>query len=380
MSLRATLKRRIPAPLHPPLRTLLDVGRAFMRRTSPYQVRVQKEIAIFTEIQQVHDLPSIAHYWSNKYLVPILQPFGFTNAIEFFRMYMARICREGPQHTYSFLSIGSGDAAPEINIARWLKEQQISNFTFECIDLNEAVLARARAGADADGVADHFIFSKFDVNSWKPAKEYHVILAIQCLHHFVALEKLFATIFKALHPDGYFMTDDMIGRNGHQRWPESLEFVNQLWRELPHKYTYNHALKRYEKDYENWDCSTEGFEGIRSQDILPLLLDRFHFDLFIGFGNIVDVFIDRAFGPNFDPENEWDRAFIDRVHALDVQEMESGRVKPTHILAAMTKKPVAATKKHKHLSPQFCLRKPDHPGSRLHGFFSAVDLLRKRVG
>ncbi len=66
-----------------------------------------------------------------------------------------------------------------------------------------------------------------------------------------------------------FVTNDMIGRNGHQRWPEALEIVNQYWHELPEAYRYNKLLSRYEPEYMNWDCSTEGFEGIRAQDILP---------------------------------------------------------------------------------------------------------------
>jgi hypothetical protein len=51
------------------------------------------------------------------------------------------------------------------------------------------------------------------------------------------------------------------------------------------------------------------FEGIRSQDILPLLLEYFHFEVFIPYGNVIDPFIDRTFGPNFDSSREWDRDF-----------------------------------------------------------------------
>ena len=207
-------------------------------------------------------------------------------------------------------------------------------------------------------LSKYFVFSPFDVNSWRPARKYHAVLAFQSLHHFVELEVLFSKIQAALHPDGYFMADDMIGRNGHQRWPEALKFVHEFWKELPSKYTYNHLLRRFETVYENWDCATSGFEGIRAQDILALLVERFHFDSFFAFGNIIDVFIDRTFGPNFDPDKEWDRAFIDRVHAADVAEIEAGRVKPTHMMAVMTKKPVGRTKIHKHLSPGFCIRRP----------------------
>ena len=80
----------------------------------------------------------------------------------------------------------------------------------------------------------------------------------------------------------------MIGRNGHQLWPEALEIVHEFWRQLPERYRYNRALKRYEELYENWDCSLESFEGIRAQDILPLLLEYFHFQLFVGCGNVID--------------------------------------------------------------------------------------------
>jgi hypothetical protein len=151
----------------------------------------------------------------------------------------------------------------------------------------------------------------------------------------------------------------MIGRNGHQRWPEALTFVNRFWRELPRQYTYNHALKRFEKEYANFDCSVDSFEGIRAQDILPLLVQRFHFDLFIGFGNVVDVFVDRAFGPNFDPERQWDRDFIDRVHAVDVEQMEQGTLKPTHMYAALTKRAPEHPRFHKQLTAQFCVRPPN---------------------
>jgi hypothetical protein len=354
------VKEWIPRPLVPPLRACRDYVRSAFRDPPAYADRVNREIQTFSEIEAVHDLPLIAHYWSNKHLVPMLKPLGFTNSIELFRMYMARVCREQKTETCWFLSIGAGDSAPEINMAEWLIENDVQNFIFECLDLNPEVLDRGRRVACSKGIHEKFVFTTADINTWVPRRPYMIILAFQALHHFVKLEALFDKIHGALHIDGFFLTDDMIGRNGHQRWPEALKFVTELWEELPESYKYNHSLKRLEKQYRNQDCSVEGFEGIRAQDIMPLLVERFHFDLFVGFGNIVDIFIDRSFGPNFDPEREWDRNFIDRVHALDQAELESGRVKPTHIYAALTRKPVPAPAIHKHMSPQFCVRRPDH--------------------
>jgi hypothetical protein len=158
--------------------------------------------------------------------------------------------------------------------------------------------------------------------------------------------------------DGYFMMDDMIGRNGQQLWPEARQFVDRFWGELPEKYKYNHGLKRQETTFEDWDCASAGFEGIRAQDILPLLIEKFHFEFFFAFGNIIDPFIDRSFGPNFDVGSEWDRAFIDRVHAIDMEQIEAGSVKPTHVMAAVRLGPVSAPKFYKHLTPEFCVRRP----------------------
>ena len=127
----------------------------------------------------------------------------------------------------------------------------------------------------------------------------------------------------------------MVGRNGHLRWPEALRIVQEFWRHLPPSYRFNQKLGGFEETFADWDCSVEGFEGVRSQDVLPLLLEYFHFQLFIPFGNVIDPFIDRAFGPHFDVTAEWDRNFLDRVHQRDELEMAAGRLTPTHLLAVM---------------------------------------------
>ena len=359
MRIARALRPYIPQRFHPHLRKLKQAVIQLISGPTSYQDRIQAELANYSGIENVHDLPPIMNYWSNKYLVPIIQGFGFSNSNEMFRIYIARVCREFPEEVCAVLSIGCGDSATEINNAQWLLEQGIANFRFECLDLNAEVLERGRRSVMEKGFADRFEFATFDINTWKPAGQYHIVLAIQCLHHFVELELLFDKVHGALHPEGFFLTDDMIGRNGHQRWPEALKFVEEFWEELPASYRYNPGLKRIERRFENLDCSTIGFEGIRAQDILPLLIQRFHFDMFCGFGNIVDIFVDRVYGPNFDPEKEWDRLFIDRVHAADVREIESGRVKPTHMYAAMMKHRSSNPKFHKHLTPEFSVRWPD---------------------
>ena len=157
MDIISTLKHCVPRPLRPPLRKCAYALFPSLR----YAVRVQKEIQTYTDIENVHDLPPIAHYWSEKYLVPMLEPFGFRNSIEFFRIYIAQMCKARPDETIWVLSIGAGNCASEINIAEWLRENSIENYAFECVDINPEVLKRAQTAAAEKGFAERFTLRTF---------------------------------------------------------------------------------------------------------------------------------------------------------------------------------------------------------------------------
>ena len=326
-------------------------------RLKQYRVRLKQEKAYYRSRCNVHDLPEIFHYWSNKYLLPKLLHFGFRNPTEFFSQYMQNACRSFARDTCRFISVGAGNCDFEIAIAQKLQESGTSNFTIECLDLNRQMLGRGKTLAKEKGLLRYVHFVQADINTWQPSRLYHVVMANQSLHHITDLEILFDKVYDVLHPDGYFVADDMIGRNGHMRWPEALGIIHGLWKELPEKYKYNHQLERLESEFENWDCSKEGFEGIRAQDILPLLLETFHFEFFVAFGNVIDIFVDRSFGHNYDPSDTHDLEFIDKVHAIDEASIESGVIKPTHMMAAMTKHRRGKAKIYKHLSPEFCVRR-----------------------
>lgn len=316
------------------------------------------EVSRFELEEEVNDLPKIFHYWSNKYLVPKFKPHGFSNPDEFFLKYTVK-CSKNKIDTVQILSIGSGNCDTEVRLAQQLKNFGIYNVQITCLDTNSTMLKRGKNLALEHEVATYFLFEQSDFNQWTPTKKYNLVVANQCLHHVVELEHLYDQINSALEPDGYFITSDIIGRNGHMRWPEALELLQQIWRKMPDRYKTNHALKRFEKKYINHDCSTVGFEGIRAQDVLPLLLERFDFELFIPFANLILNFIDRNFGPNFNPNNPEDLAFIDQIHQLDEKHIKEGTIKPTQMLAVMRKQ---ANKKRKLetflISPTDAIRKP----------------------
>jgi SAM-dependent methyltransferase len=282
-----------------------------------------------------------------------------TSSVEpFYVKYILRYAAEHPSEETRIASLGAGNGDLEVRIARQLKESGLDRFRFQCLDINPAMLSRGREAAQKEQIAEYFEFLETDLAEWRAAEPIGVAMAHHSLHHIEALEKVFAAVKSSLSEDGYFLTWDMIGRNGHMRWPEALEVVREIWRSMPDRYKYNHQTRRFEKRYQNWDCSVEGFEGIRAQDILPLLTRLFHFEGFAGFGNIPDVFIDRGFGHNLSPSNVEDVAFVRRLGHLNDKLIDEGSIKPTQMVAVMRARPTEACAHYRHWTPEYCVRWP----------------------
>ncbi len=361
LDLLRALARRLPRPLRRLLRPLAGplLGWVARRRArhSSVEERSATEVAIFAGQEEVHELPPIFHYWSEKWLRPELEAFGFSNPEEFFAYYIERSAQE-LKRPLRIVSLGSGNCDAEVRVAELLRRRGLEEFRIECIDINEAMLARGRALVAARGLSSHIQPLAGNFNDWRPQARYELVLANQSLHHVLNLEGLFTAIESALAPDGRFVTSDMIGRNGHQRWPEALQIVQEYWCELPKPYRFNLQLRRRERSFKDWDCSWESFEGIRAQDILPLLLERFDFEFFFAFGNLIDPFIDRGFGPHFDPAREWDRDFIDRVQRRDETELRAGTITPTHMLGVLRRRPYdGGLRCREGLDPARCVRR-----------------------
>lgn len=328
-----------------------------MSTVDEYSARVASEVNRFAGNTFVHNLPSIFHYWSDTYVRPKLNAIGFDSVTDLFTKPLAELCRRQPQTHLRFVSIGAGNCDFELDVAKELTAAGHTNFIIDCLDLNASMLERGAQAAAEAGHSAHIAPLQGDFNHWQPAHEYDAILAAQALHHVLNLEGLFAQIKASLKPHSLFITSDMIGRNGHERWPEALEAVQHFWHRLPPSYRYNWQLRRYEDAFQDWNCAGDSFEGIRAQDILPLLIENFHFAKFAAFGNVIDPFVDRSFGPNLRAHRDADRAFIDEVHAFDERSFRDGALSPTHLFAVMTKQPDAPTICAGGLAPEHSLRR-----------------------
>jgi SAM-dependent methyltransferase len=347
--------------------------KTFQYKGDHYDELVARQVDQYKEMEEMHDLPPIFNYWSSKYIAPEFSSItGCKNSIEFYAVYFQKSLEESGSKF--LLSIGSGDCSMEINIVKQLLSRGVKDFFFICLEISPLFVEKARRQIDKENLGDVMTVSRTDLNKWEPKCSFSGVMAHHSLHHILNLEHVFGLIKKHLAPKGKFLTCDIIGRNGHLRWPEALLPIREIWEKLPRKYKFSNQLNRYYDYFENWDCSVEGFEGIRSQDILPLLIKSFSFEIFYGFGNLIDPFIDRNFGPNYNPERLEDARFVDSLHALDEKLISDGIVKPTGMIAVMVNEEVKETRVYKNRTPAFAMRDPLLPGVKIpiHGFLENI--------
>jgi SAM-dependent methyltransferase len=327
--------------------------------TRSYEDRVRAEMRHFSSSVAFDALPPAHHYWSNKYLRPeVTRVFEVAGIVQSY----AHECAAAFAATGSrrLLSIGSGQGSNEVAIAKQLRALGFDEFRIDCLELVPELCEEGRRRAHEAGVAAHLRFIETDINTWAPAEDgYAFVVANQILHHVVELEHLFDGVRAALAPRGRFATRDMIGRNGHRCWPESKAVMDEVWPILPKRCTYDHRFERFLERYPDRDCSTEGFEGIRAQDILPLLLDRFHFAKFVAFGGLMERFVGRAFGLGYRvDEDEGDRALVDMIYLMNRRLIDTGVIKPTQMIATLALEP-CATQCGFGWTPAFALRSSD---------------------
>ena len=323
-----------------------------------YGTKISAELERYADQEEVHDLPDIYHYWSARYCMPLLQEVGFDGLHEFLDQHVAEQCARRAPERARLVSLGAGNGDTEIGIASRLQDRGIENLELILLELNPQMLERAMVDASKLGLADRVVAKETDLNSWKANDNADVYLANHSLHHVVNLEGLFTEVQASLDPEGVLLVNDMIGRNGHVRWPEAADLVRRIWDVAPENYRWNPFLHAIEDVYPDIDCSNSGFEGIRSQDILPLLLERFHPDVYVCFLNVADPFIDRVYGPNFDIDRPEDLAFIDALGRFDDAAIDLQLVTPTHLISSFRTKPVRCRYPRRR-SPARTTHRPD---------------------
>src|SRR5262245_6620914 len=151
-----------------------------------YIERRDREIERFRAVENVHELPEIFHFWSNRYVRPKLEAVLDVSTIDdLFLKYIERCFNAQPNDPVVIVSIGAGNSDTELRIAQKMRERGLENFRFRCLDINPNMLDRGRQLAASNGLLNQFEFVESDVTSWQGQDNASVVMANHSLHHIV---------------------------------------------------------------------------------------------------------------------------------------------------------------------------------------------------
>lgn len=222
----------------------------------------------------------------------------------------------------------------EIRLLERLKEMGVSA-KLDCVDFNPSLGDQAVESARRRKLADDFQFFVEDCNKFNTGRKYDVIIVNQFFHHVTDLEAFCFAIKNQLLPHGVLLTCDVVGRNGHVLWPSVNKYVQDAWYSLTSTKRFDRHFNKVTEEYVSVDHSSYSNEGVRAQDVIPVLADNFAFDLFITFGGAIMPFVERRIGFNFSLDETADLEFIDELAAFDATALREGKYPASNMIAAL---------------------------------------------
>jgi SAM-dependent methyltransferase len=299
-------------------------------------------------------LPPIFHYWSCRYVSPILARLGCRSPEDLYFQTIRdyAIAHAGP---VSIASFGAGAASLELELLSRLRSHGL-DVRFTCIDLNRQLKARALAAAAAMELGDRFEFQVADCDCMDHAGTYDILIVNQFLHHVRNIEKFCAMLKRSLAPQGVLLTCDVVGRNGHLPWPSVHSKVQMHWRSLKPERRFDRHFGAQRNDYVPVDHAAYSNEGVRAQDVVAGLSREFVFETFFTYGAAVMPFVERRIGFNFDPANPDDCAFIDQIASDDAEAITAARYPASNMVAVLRHPGQPLAERHFPVSPQTHIR------------------------
>ncbi len=216
-----------------------------------------------------------------------------------------------------WLSLGCGAGHAEIALARHGSVDKVLG-----MDPSAGAISVATELALAAGVADKatFAISAMDLPEFEP-NSVDVVHMNMSLHHIHDLEWVFAQIFTALRPGGYFVANEFVGPRRFQWSDARLKSVTDFLASMPERLRRDYrdnTVKTQQQTYPaEWWVANDPTESVRSDDIIPLLT-KIAPDLRIRpyGGNIANLVLENIIH-NFDPSNLEDLAWMNKLWAAD---------------------------------------------------------------
>ena len=216
-----------------------------------------------------------------------------------------------------WLSLGCGAGHAEIALARYGSVDEVLG-----MDPSAGAIKVATELALSSGVANKVTFavSATDLPEFEP-NSVDVVHMNMSLHHVHDLEWLFAQIFTALKPGGYFVANEFMGPRRFQWSDERLKVVTDFLAAMPDRlrrdYRDNTIKTQQETHPAEWWIAYDPTESVRSDDIIPLLKTIApNLEIRPYGGNIANLVLENIIH-NFDPKRPDDRAWMEKLWVAD---------------------------------------------------------------
>lgn len=310
-----------------------------LTRDTPYDELVQEEIEHYSAIEVTKELTEggIHAHKSWSYYYEYLQTHLFhTTFSEEIVAHANRV--DGPR----LLSLGCGYGGHDLQVAARLARP----FEIIAVDLNPHLFAEAERRARAENFNIRFVPLDMNFISIRPAS-FDVIYAHASLHHVLNLEHLFDQIHHGLKDNGRFVILDIIGKTQVLFWKENVEFAARLIRRLPLRYRpqagkriWRHLMldpysiiPRYAEP-----AIQVGMEGIRQEEIDPLLQQRFTPVKLFKYNAYMRMICTNPYlGPRLDPDRAPARAYLEKLIELEMQQISTGKLRATELFGVFQK-------------------------------------------
>ena len=232
------------------------------------------------------------------------------------------------------LSLGCGTGDAEVKLIR----ETSGALQVTLLDLSPDLLEAARRAAAEEGFP--LEVKAADVNEMEiPPGSYDFIVCRASLHHFLKLEHVLDQVNRGLAAQGQFLVSgEWIGRRGLQRYPDAQRMAQSIFDRLPARLRRDSYTGEIHSTLPDIDYSVNSFEAIRSEEILPLVLDRLRPLEYVVYDGLLTPLLDFRYGPNYDMSSEHDRTLAAMITLMDVELVRTGVLRPTALTGIFAKK------------------------------------------
>ncbi|MGF1494316.1 MAG: class I SAM-dependent methyltransferase [Microcoleaceae cyanobacterium] len=225
-------------------------------------------------------------------------------------------------------SIGCSLACGSGRLERQLLQQGICQ-SFHGIDIAADALSEAKRLAEQQQM--NITYEQADLNAVQLDEQaYDLVVTQNCLHHVLRLEHVADEIAKSLRPEGVLWIHDYVGESQFQYSDKKLKIVNEILSVLPERMRYNCVNNSQINQVVRKEPGTliSPFESIRSEEIIPIFLERFEVVEKSEFSSILGLFCPVGTRNNF-LENEEGRSIFEILLFFDKLLIDEGILPPS---------------------------------------------------